>query len=106
MPKAKVDSKSSIDVESRLSRTQARKLLSEFFKRENRVSFSKHAKEQMKDRDLISTDVLNVLHMGKILSDPEFENGSWRYRVETNKIIVVFAFNSPDFIRIVTAWRK
>jgi tRNA (Thr-GGU) A37 N-methylase len=86
---------------------QARKLLSEFLKLTvNNVSFSQHACEQMIERDLKTGDVLNVLRAGKIHVDPEFENETWRYRIETSKIIVVFVFNRPDKIRIVTAWRK
>jgi hypothetical protein len=49
---------------------------------------------------------MNVLRAGNIYKDAELENGSWRYQIETKKITVVFAFNSPDKIRIITAWRN
>jgi hypothetical protein len=60
----------------------------------------------MQERNLKSGDVLNVLRAGNIYREPEFENGSWRYRIETKKIAVVFAFMRPDRIRIVTVWRE
>lgn len=102
-----IDKKSSIDVMSRLEKAQARKLLGEFFKKNpNNTSFTKHAREQMIERDLIVGDVLNVLRAGIIYDDPECEHGSWRYRIQTTKITVVFAFNSPDKIKIITAWRN
>jgi hypothetical protein len=101
-----VDDSSMVDVTSRLDKTQARKLLSEFFKIPNTVSFSDHAQKQMKARNLTSVDVLNVLRAGNIDDDPEFENGSWRYRIRTTKITVVFAFREPNKIRIVSAWRN
>lgn len=102
-----IDKKSSLDVKSRLGREQARKLLNYFFNSNpNSVSFTKHALKQMKDRHLIAGDIMNVLRAGKIYGDPEFEQGTWRYRVETSKITVVFAFNTPDRIRIITAWRN
>jgi hypothetical protein len=96
-----------IDIESRLNRTQAKKILGEFFRANpNSVSFTSHAQKQMLERDLTSIDVVNVLRAGKIYGDPEVENGSFRYRIETTRIMVVFAFRSPDKIVIVTAWRK
>lgn len=101
-----LDAKSIHDVESRLDKVQARKLLSEFFRMPNTVSFSQHAQEQMRDRNLTSVDVLNVLRAGQIEGDPEFEHDSYRYRVRTSKITVVFAFREPNKIRIVTAWRN
>ena len=39
-------------------------------------------------------------------TDAEMQKGTWRYRVETNKVIVVIAFRASNYIRIVTAWRK
>lgn len=101
-----IDETSMIDVTSRLAKTQARKLLSEFFKIPNTVSFSNHAQKQMRLRNLTSVDVLNVLRGGNIDDEPEFENGSWRYRIRTTKITVVFAFKDPNKIRIVSAWRN
>lgn len=99
--------KSSIDLTSRMSRIQARKKLSEFLKlKPNRIIQTKHFKQEMANDDLIMNDVINVLHKGQILEDPEFENGSYRYRVQTNKIVVVIAFNNPDRIILVTTWRK
>lgn len=102
-----VDETSSNDIISRLEKTQFRKSLAEFFNTNpNNVSFTKHAQEQMLKRDIMSGDILNVLRAGNIHNDPEFENGSWRYQIETKKITVVFAFNSPNKIRIITAWRN
>jgi hypothetical protein len=90
-----------------LDRLKARKILAEFFNTNpNNVSFTKHAQEQMQKRNLMSGDILNVLRAGNIYKNAELENGSWRYQIETKKITVVFAFNSPDKIRIITAWRN
>lgn len=99
--------KSSVDLTLRMSRTQARKKLSEFLKlKPNRTIQTKHFRQEMANDDLIMNDVINVLHKGQILEDPEFENGSYRYRVQTNKIVVVIAFNNPDRVILVTTWRK
>ncbi len=40
----------------------------------------------------------------KIFVDAEFENGSFRYRVQTKKITVVVAFKKPNHVVIITAW--
>ncbi|MFO0686926.1 MAG: hypothetical protein U0234_32985 [Sandaracinus sp.] len=61
---------------------------------------------------------MNVLRAG-IVRDPEWENGSWRYRVETAKMLFVAAFD-PEVdampgddddlgdleLIVVTGWRK
>jgi hypothetical protein len=102
-----VDQTSLIDVTSRLSAIQARKILAEIFnKNPNFISFTKHAFEQMHDDDLKTGDVLNVLKAGKIYDNPEFENGSFRYRVETRRIIVVIAFRRPNHVVVITTWRN
>lgn len=101
-----VDLTSKIDVTSRLNPGQARKVLAEIFNHNpNLISFTKHAREQMRERDLKSGDVLNVLKAGKIFSEPEEINGSFRYRVQTKKITVVIAFKKPNHVVVVTAWR-
>lgn len=72
---------------------------------EGTVSFSAHAHSEMKKDDLDSTDCLNLLRAG-VFSAPEFENGEWRYRTETQRMCVIFAMPSADKLRVVTAWRK
>lgn len=63
-----------------------------------------HALEQMSKRGLIPIDCENVLRCGHV-EEPELENGSWRHRVKTSKIIVVVTFLSEETVMIVTAWR-
>ena len=102
-----VDVRSIIDVESRMGKGQARKVLSEVFnKSPNFISYTKHAQLEMKKDDLKTGDILNVIKAGKIFDDPEFENGSYRYRVQTSKIVVIVAFRKPNHVVVVTAWRK
>ncbi len=99
--------KSSIDLESRLERGQARKLLTQILKADpTYFTYGKYFIQRMDERDLIIGDIINTLHMGEILTDAEFEKGQWRYRVETKKIIVVVSFENPSHIRGVTCWRK
>jgi hypothetical protein len=35
----------------------------------------------------------------------EYENREWRYRVRTNRIAVVVAFDSEEELTVVTVWR-
>ena len=101
-----IDLTSKIDVTSRLNPEQARKVLAEIFNHNpNLISFTKHARKQMSERDLKSGDVLNILKAGKIFSEPEYENGSFRYRVQTKRMTVVIAFKKPNHVVVVTAWR-
>ena len=49
-------------------------------------------------------DCENVFRVG-IVDEAEYENGSWRHKVRTNKIAVIIEFLSEDEVLIVTAWR-
>jgi putative zinc finger/helix-turn-helix YgiT family protein len=66
--------------------------------------YSKHSKEETLADDLTTVDCENVLR-GGVVRPGEYEHGSWRYRVETNRITVVVAFRSERELVVVTAWR-
>jgi hypothetical protein len=68
------------------------------------VTPSKHAEEELAKDGMTMVDVVNVVR-GGIVEPAEFERGSWRYRVRTNRMYVVIAFRADDEIRIVTGWR-
>ena len=70
-----------------------------------RFIYSKHAKDEMLEDDLTTVDCENVLR-GGVVRPGEYENGTWRYRVETSKITVVIAFRSEQELVVVTAWRS
>ena len=72
----------------------------------------------MEKDGLSDVDAVNVLR-GGIVREGEWENGSWRYRVETQRMVFVVVFdpevNSPlrqddeiDDIElvVVTGWRN
>ena len=69
------------------------------------VLASEHAAREMAADELTMPDCFSVLRAGWI-EPPEFENGSWRYRVMTQKVVVVVAFMSESELLVVTAWRK
>lgn len=73
---------------------------------EGTIVFTKHALKEMQDDDLSSVDVVNVLR-GGVVDPGEHENGSWRYRVRTSRIVVVVAFRleKVNEVVVVTAWR-
>ena len=87
------------------NRNEARKLIQEICTT-GVVESSRHAREELAKDDLDMFDVTNVLRAGKILEEPELENGTWRYRVHTERMVVVVAFVSESKLKIVTAWRK
>jgi uncharacterized protein DUF4258 len=66
--------------------------------------FSRHALDEMRKDDLTAPDVVNVLRGGAV-QPGEFENGSWRYRVMTQRIAAVVAFRTETRAVVVTAWR-
>ena len=68
------------------------------------VSFTGHALEEIAKDDLTTVDCTNVLRAG-VVEPAEFESGSWRYRVRTDRIYVVVTFRSETRLVVVTAWR-
>lgn len=69
-----------------------------------KVVFSRHAQQEMAKDSITVVDCRNVLRAG-IVEPAEFENGSWRYRIRTNRFYVVVAFRSRSELVVVTAWR-
>jgi hypothetical protein len=59
----------------------------------------------MEKDGLTDQDAINVLRGGSVLPG-EWENGSWRYRIATQKMCFVVAFDSESELVIVTAWRR
>lgn len=82
---------------------QARKILREIIA-SGRLFFSGHSRREMAKDKLVDQDVVNVLRAG-VVEPAEFENGSWRYRVKTNRICVVVVLASEREAVVVTAWR-
>lgn len=74
--------------------------------REGEIAWSGHARDEMRKDNLDTGDCLNVLRAGAVREPPDFERGSWRYRVHTSRICVVVAFRSATELAVVTAWRK
>ena len=87
-----------------LSPPQARRLIQDIPAGGEVVS-SKHATEEMATAHLTIIDCVNILR-GGIVEPAEWESGSWRYRVHTQRIWVVVAFRSEKRLVIVTAWRS
>ena len=57
-------------------------------------------------RDALTTvDGVNVLRSG-VVEPPEWEDGSWRYRVRAGRVTVVVVFRSEQALVLVTAWRS
>ena len=88
-----------------LNRNEAKKLIGLIY-REGSVVYSRHCFKELEADGMSTLDVENVLRAGRIMREPEEENGTYRYRVETPLMAVVVAFRSETEICIVTAWRK
>lgn len=86
-----------------LTPAAAKKLIKEILK-SSEAAMSRHALEEMEKDNLIVGDIINVIR-GGIVEEGEFENGSWRYRVRTAKIVAVVCFRSETELRVVTCWR-
>lgn len=63
-----------------------------------------HAQQRMRQRQASEADVRNAIRFGRV-SENGMENGTWRYRFETNKFRVVVAFRSETVLVVVTVVR-
>ena len=95
---------------NKVDKNQARKLVLQIMRHHSgNVNFSGHATSEMTNDGLTSGDIWNVLESSdaRIVDEGEFEKGSYRYRLETNFIMVVIAFHPKgDGLNIVTVWDK
>ena len=92
-----------------LNRQEARKLLAKIVGSGGQIIFKAHALKRIPERNLTTVDVINVLKStdAKIISDGELVDGTFRYRLETSKILVVVAFGSMgDYVIVVSTWYK
>jgi len=86
-----------------LSNEHAQKLIREVLKN-GTVFFTTHAQKAMADDQVSTPDVENLLRAGWVEMS-EYENGEWRYRVRTQKLCAIVAFESEAELTIVTVWR-
>jgi hypothetical protein len=95
---------------TKLHRNQARKRIAEIIQNHSEsIRFSQHALTELRNDGLTAVDAWNVLKSGdgKIVDDGELSNGSYRYRLETNFLMVVVAFQADGKgLFVVTAWDK
>ena len=68
------------------------------------VVLSKHFDDEALKDGLTVIDAESVLR-GGIVREPEWENGSWRYQVETQRIRVVVCFDDETTLILVTIMR-
>ena len=102
-----------------LKATDARKLIRRLLDDGRFISPGKgsHARKEMDKDGLTDLDAVNVLRAG-IVREAEWENGSWRHRVDTPKMAFVVAFDpEPETMPadddeigdtelvVVTGWR-
>ncbi len=96
--------------DQRLSRNEARKQITKIMGQSpQNVRFSRHATTELENDGLTIMDAINVLKSSasKIVQDGEWENGNFRYRLETSNLLIVVGFwNDGSGLNVVTAWDK
>lgn len=102
-----IDDQSDVDLTARLAKRQARILITRIITASDSfVSFTRHARTELANDSMDAVDALNILRAGQIHEEGELKNGTWRYRVHTEKFCVVVAFRNPHQLVVITAWRK
>jgi hypothetical protein len=77
--------KKDIDISQPLDEQVAKKLMVAILN-EGRFEYSSHAEKELKEDDLTIVDAVNVIR-GGVVEPAEFENGEWRYRVRTSRMV-------------------
>jgi len=94
------------DISRQLPGVQALRLAKNIFKKGSTV-FTRHARQEMENDDLLETDVVNTIGAGVITEPGELgHRGDWCYRVRTQRITVVIMFRSSSEMVVITAWRE
>jgi hypothetical protein len=77
-----------------LKATEARKLIRRLLDEGKFISpgTGSHARKEMEKDGLTDLDAVNVLRAG-VVREAEWENGSWRHRVETPRMVFVVTFD-------------
>lgn len=85
-----------------LKATEARKLIRRLINEGKFVppGARSHARKEMEKDELTDVDAVNVLRAG-IVREAELENGSWRHRVETQRMVFVITFD-PEPEKMLT----
>lgn len=81
-----------------------KRIVSNIVRGEGGIAYCRHARLEAQKDDLSHVDITNVLRGGAV--DPgEFENGTWRYRFRTQRMVAVVQILSLTEIRVITVWR-
>lgn len=108
--KSVLDNISEQDIRARrLSKTEALKKAREIVRKTpESITHTGHCLRELANDNLTTGDVLNVLKSpdSRVTEEPDFEKGSWRYRLGTKKITTVISFSSETSFVVVTAWRN
>lgn len=96
----------SLDVSRQLPGEQARRL-AKLILQEGSTVFTRHARQEMENDDLLETDIVNTIGAGMITEPGELgHRGDWCYRVRTERITAVIMFRSGTELVVITAWRE
>jgi hypothetical protein len=65
-----------------------------------------HAKDRMRQRNISTLDVENILRAGFVRDEPELsDKGTWRYRVCSNRFAIIIEFWPGGRVFVVTCIR-
>ena len=85
-----------------LRATEAKERIRRFLV-EGAIRYTQHALDEMDD--LTFEDCENVFR-GGVVDEAEWENGNWRHRVRTTRMVFVVQFEAELGLLVITGWRK
>ena len=88
-----------------LSALELKNLLRAILDNPGALRYSKHALDEMAKDSIIKPEIHSALRAGQMTEPPEMENGTWRYRIRTQKLVIVVALRSEAIATVITAWK-
>lgn len=85
-----------------LSNHDARRLIREILAAGS-IRFTRHADERMSQRGISENEIKRALNGA--VTGCDLVEGSWRYRVQGNDVVVVILFRGSTILVIGTTWR-
>jgi len=91
----------------RLSREDALALVQSILQ-DGMLAHSESLKGELASNRMTMLDVNNVLRLGTVREEGTFHalSGTYRYKVETDRMCVVVVFGDENEMQVITGWRK
>ena len=74
---------------------------------QGKVSYGSHVRKRMRDREITSIDIENVIRGGKLVMHKwDITHNNWKYTLKTSRFMVALCLRSETNTFVITAARR